>query len=304
MSLLDKYNTQNRALDRLEKSYERRLLQNYQQSLKEVRAQIQELYNRSNGSFSEAAKFNRLANLEKSIAKEIGKLTGKNARTLQTGLGDMYVESFYRTAFVVESELGGARLGFGGINPKTIERAVDNPLDRVGFLKRNRDNQAVLTRQLNERITQGLIQGKSYGDIAKDITERFNVGANKAVRIAQTEAHRIKQQGRNDCLLEAQSAGVIMKKRWVATLGDNTRDTHAKLDGQSVKMDEQFEVNGLKADMPGGFGVAEEDINCQCDHIGEIEGYEPQTRAARSIEGKTELIQYQNFEEWHKNRIA
>jgi uncharacterized protein with gpF-like domain len=299
MTLQRKFEEMDRALDRLERSYERRLATNYQSSLKEIRGKLSRLYEQSDGDFAESVKYNRLANLEKEISKEIGKLTGKNASTLKAGLANQFAESYYRTGFAIEGE-AQARLGFGQLNPKVIERAVENPLDRVGFLKRNRDNQALLTRQLNERITQGLIQGKSYQQVARDIKERFDVGAYKAMRIVQTESHRCQSAGRNDSLKQAESAGVVMKKRWISSLDGSTREDHQDADGLEVGMDEKFNVGGEELDYPGdSAGSPENVINCRCSHHGVIEGYEPKLRRSRE-EG---LIPYTTYEEWKKARI-
>ena len=60
-----------------------------------------------------------------------------------------------------------------------------------------------------------------------------------------------------------------------------------------------FEVNGLQAEAPRLFGVAEEDIRCRCTMITLVEGYSLEFRRARG-EG---VIPYKTFDEWKKNRI-
>ncbi len=292
---LDRNLTQaDKVLDRSAKAVEKRLLDNYRASLKEVQSQIAKVaYEKHDGSFTALNKYKRLEGLEKSITKEVGKLTGQSASTLKAGLGRQYEESFYRTAFAVESE-AQAKLGFSQLSENVIKRSVENPLDRVGFLKRNRNNGATLARQLQERLTQGLIQGKSYQQVARDIKERMDVGATNVQRIAQTEMHRVQMEGRLDALEHAADKGVIMKKQWVSTLDDRTRDSHQSLDGQKVAIDEQFEIRGSKADAPGGFGVPEEDINCRCTMISVIEGYEPEVRRAR----EDGVIPYTNYPDY------
>jgi len=304
MSLNKKLEQAERALDRSARGIERRLLRNYQQALKEVRGLIATIaYEKYGGDYNQLQKYNRLANLEKGIGKEIGKLTGKNAVTLKSGIASQFEEAHYRTAFSLEKEVT-AKLGFGQLNPKVIEAAVDNPLDRVGFLQRNRQNQRRLTQQLQERLTQGLIQGKSYQDVARDIKERMDVGATNTQRIAQTEMHRAQQEGRMEALEQAHEKGVNMVKVWTATLDDRTRDTHQSLDGQKVGMEEEFEIRGSRAKQPGGFGIPEEDINCRCAVRPEIVGYEPEVRRAREVEGRRGEIQsYRTYNEWKQGRI-
>lgn len=306
------FNQQDNALNRQKRALEKRLIQNYSQSLKEVRSQLAKLYEQTDGDFTEANKYNRLANLEKKISQEIAKLTGKNANSLKAGIASMYAESFYRTAYVIDNQARkvGIQLSFGLLNPKVIEKAIDNPFDRygkgkvkgtLGWLRRNRDNQQVLTRQLQEQITQGLVQGKSYQKTAKALKERFNTATYKAMRIAQTESHRVQQAARLDGLNEASNMGVIMKKQWMSTLDGNTRDVHQNMDGETVDTDKPFIVNGEYLQYPGDpVGSPENVINCRCTSVGIIEGYEPKVRKARDEDGKSVLVPYQNYNEWRK----
>src|SRR5699024_6074258 len=125
-----------KALDKLERSFEKELITNYNVALKEMRKKIAIVYNKYNGDWYEMQKYNRLTKLEKEIAQEIGKLTGKNAKTLQKGNRHMYEEGYYRTAYILSSEVN-ADLGFATLATNEIENAVKNPLDRVGMLQRN-----------------------------------------------------------------------------------------------------------------------------------------------------------------------
>ena len=62
----------------------------------------------------------------------------------------------------------------------------------------------------------------------------------------------------------AKKKGADIVKQWDATLDGQTRPNHRQLDGQIRELDEPFEVNGMKVDCPGGFGIASEDCNCRC----------------------------------------
>ena len=292
-----------RAADRLTKAQERELIRNYQLALKEVRTKIATAYEKYGDNYTNWTKYNRLATLEKDIGKEIGKLTGKNAVNLKTGIAKQFEDQYYRTAFALEKEVG-ARLGFGQLNPKTIEAAVQNPLDRVGFLQRNRDNQQRLARQMREQLTQGLIQGESYQKTARRIKERMDVGATNTLRIAQTENHRVQTVGRLRSFDQAEEYGVQAKRVWVSTLDDATRETHQDMDGQVADEDGMFDVDGIEAEGPGLTGDPAEDINCRCTIRMEIEGYEPKVRRAREVEGERGEIQsYKTYNEWKKGRI-
>jgi SPP1 gp7 family putative phage head morphogenesis protein len=284
---------QDKALDRHVKSVEKELIANYQRALKEIRGQLASLYEKTDGDFVTANKYNRLAALEASISKEISELTKKNAKTLQNGIAGHYEESFLRTAFLLENEVK-ASLGYSLMDKQAILQAIENPLDRVGFINRHKEGQAVLVRQLREEITQGLIQGKSYGHTAKKVKERFGVGAFKATRIVQTETNRVRNRAKLDSMDEAASAGVELKKRWLAAVDDRTRDSHASLDGATIDLDEEFDSDGYTASAPGQFGVASEDINCRCTMISIVEGFEPNKRRVKGVG----VVEYKSFSEF------
>ena len=103
-----------------------------------------------------------------------------------------------------------------------------------------------------------------YADIARNIRNYGRVSMDKAITIARTEGHRIQEESRNEARHKAKEAGADIVKQWDSTLDSRTRPTHQKLDGQIRELDEPFEVNGMKAMYPSGFGKAKEDINCRC----------------------------------------
>src|SRR5690625_4117568 len=89
------------ALNKLEKQYEKELIRNYQLAMNEIRARIDFIYEKYDANWIEVNRYNRLNKLEKEIANEIRKLTGKNAQTLIRGMMETYEESYYRTAYVL-----------------------------------------------------------------------------------------------------------------------------------------------------------------------------------------------------------
>lgn len=81
------------------------------------------------------------------------------------------------------------------------------------------------------------------------------------VRIAETEAHRDSNEG---AFTVAAKVGA-KTKTWVCMMLPTSRDTHIYLNGTTVPIDAEFYTfMGNKAQFPGQFGVAEEDVNCMC----------------------------------------
>lgn len=63
---------------------------------------------------------------------------------------------------------------------------------------------------------------------------------------------------------EAATQGGFDKMTWLAVRDGHTRDAHLYLDGKTSDAEGYFYVDGARATHPGGFGVAELDINCRC----------------------------------------
>ena len=142
-------------------------------------------------------------------------------------------------------------------------------------------------RQIQSTVLQGILQGESLASRASRMRnvlgETFTVddikNANKktarqiarelerknksaAIRNARTMTTTAESAGRVDAYLEAQDLGIEMEQMWIATLDNHTRDSHAELDGETIKVGETFS-NGLE--YPGDLaGDPEEYWNCRC----------------------------------------
>ena len=122
----------------------------------------------------------------------------------------------------------------------------------VDFLKTN----------VRMEISRGIAQSLSYQEITRNIKNTSNVDYNKTLRIAKTEGHRIQCESAYNVQVRAKQKGATIVKQWDSTLDSRTRESHQKLDGEIVGVDETFS-NGLL--YPGDSnGVASEVVNCRC----------------------------------------
>lgn len=126
-------------------------------------------------------------------------------------------------------------------------------------------------KQIRAAIQSGILQGKSIGKIASDLQKRIpDMSRKSAIRAARTAMTGAQNGGRQDSYEAAEKMGIKMKKRWIATLDGRTRDSHRKLHGKTVDVDEKF-PNGLM--FPGDpRGDAKELYQCRCDMVAIVEG--------------------------------
>jgi SPP1 gp7 family putative phage head morphogenesis protein len=305
MSLDDKFKQAEKAAEKLTNQAEKELIKAYRESLKEIRAELALAYEKYAVAgalvMSEMMKYGRLVKMEKAIADIIKSVTFSDVKITKKSIRDIFSESYYRSAWALET---GAEvsLGFTLLKPEAVEAAILNPLDRITWPERVKDNARILNRQIREEITRGIIQGYSYEKTARAVKGRMDIGATKALRIVQTETHRAQSQGTQAAFEKAAAKGLVFKRVWVATLDGRTRDRHRTLDGQKVDVDQPFEYGGMTAMYPGGFGIPSMDINCRCTVRAEIEGMEPQLRRARDEKtGKNVVIPNITYQEWYNN---
>jgi len=120
------------------------------------------------------------------------------------------------------------------------------------------------TDAIRKIVEEGLESGWSVGQINAAIRTSTAFGPVRTLRIARTESTRAVNLGTLNGYRQAVAAGVKLRKVWQAQ--PDARDTHLELDGQQRSVDEQFVIpsSGDRADSPGTFGIASEDINCRC----------------------------------------
>lgn len=301
------FRTAQKVTDDISNEQRNKIVREYQKTLKEVKSEVSSLfekYGNKDGTLprEKMQKYNRLSKFEKALNAEIGKLTRSTNQITREGITKTYMENYFRYGHMISTE-AIVPLSYSSVSKNKLDAILFNELDLIKWSERNRNNNHVMARQIKEELMQGMVQGRSYGQIAKKITERTNVGANKSIRIAQTEMHRASQQGQIESMRTAESQGVSMKKRWVSTLDDRTRDEHADLDGKEFDIEEEFtNSKGDKAISPSQFGNPADDINCRCTMITVVNGISPSLRRARDSDGKNTEIENISYKEWKKKQ--
>jgi hypothetical protein len=118
--------------------------------------------------------------------------------------------------------------------------------------------------------------GEGVEKIATRIKAVTEMSRRQAVTVARTETLRVANQGRMLGAYQARDEyGIEMRKRWVSTKDNRTRDDHVEMLGVTVELDEPFELpDGTLMDFPlDPNGPAHQVINCMCVHVEILKGY-------------------------------
>lgn len=125
-------------------------------------------------------------------------------------------------------------------------------------------------KQLRDELAQGVQIGESIPQLMARIDKLYlkDIIPNRSETIARTEVIAASNLG---SVTAAKATGLTgLKKIWLATMDNRTRETHALADGQEVAMKDSFTVGGEKLEFPGDISegaTADEVINCRCTVI-------------------------------------
>ena len=196
----------------------------------------------------------------------------------------------------------GVDLSFAVYDEKTVERLIR---DRPELLPRKtvngRKDRAWNRTKIANAVTQSIIQGESIPDLARRVAaETGETNMNAMTRYARTAMTSAQNGGRMESLHRAQAMGINIKKKWLATLDNRTRDTHAKLDGMTAKVDDPFPSDLGPIMYPGDPSADPGNVyNCRCTLVYEYEDYPADpTNDMRRDNETGELIVNMNYQEW------
>lgn len=197
----------------------------------------------------------------------------------------------------------GVSFGFDLYDQTTVSRLLRDKPNILPFKKLDKEKDMRWNfKNIRSQVIQGILQGESIPKIAKRLAEVVpNRNQKQMVLHARTAMTAAQNGGRMERYSEAEELGIKFKKVWLATLDGRTRDTHVDLDGQAVKPDEDFEVDGYKISYPGDPHAAPEmTYNCRCTLVTELEDYPSSFNRRNTSSG--EVIEDMSYREWENLR--
>ena len=287
----------------LTENYLKRVSNAYATAITEINNSLAAMYNK----FGDKVPIEKLYEKQRltALRREIQTILGKAQRTvrnvtrgaIETNLIDGYAWDGYAYTEVFTGG-AGVKMNFAKFDPNLTIASVKNPKDKITdyiFKQQGangkwhwenslKDSHAKAFRVVNDRITQGLIQGKGYSKTSRDIRRslfgkkkhQFNM-VKSVERIVRTESQKARNLahliGYED--LKKQSKGEFETRRlWEATFDDRVRDSHIALQDVPEDKEGMWTIEGTKTPAPTMSGVAGIDINCRCRAIVETKGLE------------------------------
>ena len=256
----------------------------------------------------------RFEDLRDKIAERMTKANETAIAYVNDATPGIYSLNRNYAAYTIEKVAGN--VGFTLWDESTVKRLIIEEPDLMPYYPKARAVKRGIDlkwgkQQITKSVTQGILQGKSVGEIAKDLQARVSeMNRASAVRAARTAITSAQNGGRMDSYKAASDMGIKVRKRWVATKDGRTRHAHQKLDGQTVDWDESFTSELGEICFPGDPRAKPANTyNCRCTlRTVEKPGIEAEPRKMRVRDPKTgrnvvvEEMTYEQWERWVKSR--
>ena len=240
--------------------------------------------------------------LKKLIKKIIGDNSEKQKMDFDVAMNDTF-NNIYTGYNYSYSKISDSYVSYKELSPKQLKILKEDKIagktyvDRLDFHSNNLD------RKTGAIIKNGIRNGLSNQQIARNIRKRVDISRSQSLTIAKTETGRIGSQGMKLAQDNALSLGLEFNKKWRHYASVEPRSGHIKMDGNVVVAGEYFTLpNGERCQYPRLGLSAGETINCLCDVIEEFEGFESDERR-----DGTEIVNvkdYNHYREGNKKELS
>lgn len=305
-----KINNQNdidNYIDQLIKRAESELEILFSRRLKQIQQEIADMFEKyqSDDVHVTWTEFNKYNRLNKELIR-IGEMLTEDYRevvkTIRQTQQNTYIEKFLMSLYLYEMA-SQTSMQFDVPTASVINKAIEQPIEFIKLVPTLQKHRDEVLKKIRTHITQGIMSGEGYSKIAKALRDDIGMTKAQSQRVARTEAGRAMSQAGLDSAKVAKGNGLTgMKKRWLATKDNRTRDTHRHLDGKAIDIDDNFHSSGCIGQAPKlfvGVASAKENINCRCKLLYYFDEDELPTVMRTKDDG---VIPFVTYREWEKQK--
>lgn len=269
-----------------EKGAELEIRKTYQRLLQELRHYLADEYSQyaenDQLTYDILQRHGTYARFLEEVEQRINDISPEIRRQIRSTVEQTYEYTYNGMIDCVRRAALGAELGsLNACTPEVLRRAVENPISKLTLNDRLEKHRKEIIYDIKQNISVGLVNGDRYSTMARRIKQSVDGDYKKAIRIARTETHRVREAGNHDAarsvdeVLKTGESGMRMTKTWRTMKDERVRPAkargkkqkydHRKMDGMEIPVEDEFTLpSGAKTVAPGQSGVAGEDINCRC----------------------------------------
>lgn len=174
----------------------------------------------------------RLEAMEIQIQQRIEMLASFKQKQMEDMAKTIYSEGYYKSIYNLQSGLGYGK-PFESVSDNDVLKVMNTPwtLDESTFSDNIWKDKRKLVNSLRSELTQGLIKGTAFKDVAKVMAKRFGVSRNNAITLIRTEASFLNTMS----YIEASNQMKIKESRFLAVLDMVTSQVCQDMDGEIIQ---------------------------------------------------------------------
>lgn len=266
----------------------------YAQATQALRGRyLQEVLFDIDGTYSLQREINRLEGLNLQIDKRLSELHNTTSEQLTNQLMLSYADGYYYAIYSAQAQVG-VGTAFNLLNTKALEIAISQPYLGEFYSDRLWHNKELLTRNLKRVLTDGIVNGKSYKSLARDLADVMDTNYSYAKRVIRTENANIYNQATAKGYEES---GMVKRYQILATLDNRTSKKCQR---------EDLKIYDLK-DKEVGVNFPPFHVNCRSTIVTyrDDRDLSELTRIARDAEtGKNYKVpRNTSYQEWKKQYV-
>lgn len=206
-----------------------------------------------------------------SIADSLGRTNQQAVDIVNGKLPEIYAASYNDVGAGAEALVKG--YSFNLVDRDTVAYLAKKdrnllPYKTIDGKKMARWNE----QKISSEVMQSVLQGESVGKLAKRFRDVTDMNKASSIRNARTAFTSAESKGDFDGMHRLSDDGLMVKKEWLATHDDRTRQSHLDFEAMGpIDIDEEFTDGLLYPADPNG--EPEEVYNCRCTMKTKIIGY-------------------------------
>lgn len=178
------------------------------------------------------ARITRAEALKESIYLQMKTLADVELTKSEALYLDTIKESYYKTAFDFQKGIGYG-INVAAMSDKTMKGILNNPWSGKNYSSRVWGNTSYLAEQLNNIVTDGIVSGKDWRKISRELQAQMDVGKFASNRLVRTEVAYMSEQSSIASMKENGTESVEI----LATLDKRTSKICQKADGDIIPID-------------------------------------------------------------------
>lgn len=239
------------------------------------------------------ARIERLEQLQAEIDRMMQEVYNQEKKITTRHYADLASNSYYREIYNVQRQVG-FQFSFSAVDPKAVSMVLNSKWSGANYSERIWKNTQGVADNVKEQMLLGLLTGKTEGEMAREIANKYATGAFEARRLVRTESNFVSGQMQ----LSAYEECGAEQYEFVAVLDLRTSEICRSLDGKVF----------YTKDAQQGVNMNPMHPFCRSTtiiHLGPDVAAGLKRRARDPVSGENKLVPADmNYRQWYEKNVA